>query len=268
MAALSPSPILKFFAADGITPLANGKIYTYSAGSLTPQSAYTNAAGTPATNPIILDATGEATIYLATSLVYRFIVKTSADVTLDDVDDIKATPTTFGTSDIDNLAITTAKINANAVTYAKMVDMTGAGFVGKSTSGSGDPEECTFSSDFSFTGTAIKTTTTERVSSITITAGAITLDLSADNYRTLSLTSNITAITFSNVPAAGRAITLCIRVAQDATGGRTIAGWPASVKWSGGAYTPSSAANAIDMISLTTHDQGTSYLGTYLKAFA
>lgn len=267
MAALSPSPILKFFAADGITPLANGKIYTYQAGSLTPQSAYTNAAGTPATNPVILDAVGEATIYLATSSSYRFIVKTSADVTLDDVDDIKATPTTFGTSDIDNLAITTGKIAANAVTYAKMVDMTGAGFVGKSTAGAGDPEECTFSSDFSFTGAQLKTTTTERVNALTITAGAITIDLSLGNYFTLSLTANITAITISNAPASGRAETVVIKMTQDVTGGRTVAGWPAAVKWAGGAFTPTSTASATDLVSLTTFDQATTYQGTYLKNF-
>lgn len=268
MATLSPSPILKFYAADGVTPLAAGKVYTYQSGSTTPQTSYTNASGTPAANPVVLDAKGEAVIYLDTANNYRFDIKTSTDVLIRRVDDIQAAPSSIATSNIQSGAVGTTQLANDSVTFPKMANLSGISLIGKSTAGSGDPEQISISSDFSYSGTTLQAATTERVSSITIAAGLITIDLSADNYRTLSLTSNITGITLSNAPSAGRAETIVIRIAQDATGGRTIAGWPASVKWSGGAYTPSSAANAIDLVTLTTHDQGTSYLGSYLKAFA
>lgn len=267
MANLSPSPILKFYAADGITPLAAGLVYTYESGSLSPAATYTNASGTVAANPVVLDAKGEAVMYLDTVQNYRFDIKTSADVLIRRVDDIQAAPTSIAESNIDNSAVTTAKIAADAVTFAKMQNLSGQSLIGKSTSGSGDPEQITLSSDFSWTGSTLQLTTTERLNALTITAGAITVDLSLGNYFTLSLTANITAISFTNAPASGRAETVVIKMTQDATGGRTVAGWPASVKWSGGAFTPTSTASATDLVSLTTFDQATSYQGTYLKNF-
>lgn len=267
MATLSPSPIQKFFAADGTTPLAAGKVYTYQSGSLTPQSSYTNASGTLAANPVILDAKGEAVMYLDTTQNYRYDIKTSADVLIRRVDDIQAAPSSIATANIVDLAVTTAKIAADSVTFAKMQNLSGQSLIGKSTVGSGDAEQITLSSDFSWTGSTLQLTTTERVNALTITAGAITIDLSLGNYFTLSLTANITSITFTNVPAAARAETVVIRMSQDVTGGRTVAGWPATVRWSGGAFTPTSTASATDMLSLSTFDQGTTYQGTYLKNF-
>ena len=63
MASLMPNPKQQFFTAAGV-PLSGGKVYTYSAGTTTPQVTYSDAAGTvPNTNPIILDSRGEAVIY-------------------------------------------------------------------------------------------------------------------------------------------------------------------------------------------------------------
>ena len=69
-------------------PLAGGKVYTYAAGTTTPLATYTTQAGTVANaNPVILDAYGRASIWLG-SASYRMIVKTSADVTLEDNDNV------------------------------------------------------------------------------------------------------------------------------------------------------------------------------------
>lgn len=69
------------FFDDAGAPLAGGKLYTYVVGTSTPKSAYSNHAGTtPRTNPIILDARGEAEIYWVGS--YDVTLKTSADVTV------------------------------------------------------------------------------------------------------------------------------------------------------------------------------------------
>lgn len=79
----------KFQAFDSSgDPLASGKVYTYSAGTTTPLATYTTqAGGTSNANPVILDAAGRADIWLGTE-AYRIIVKTSADVTVSDTDNI------------------------------------------------------------------------------------------------------------------------------------------------------------------------------------
>ncbi len=74
-----------------------GLIYTYQTGSSTPQSAYDDSAGTPLSNPVVLDSNGCKTFYLATSVAYRFVIKTAGGTTVETIDDI--TPlTTLATS--------------------------------------------------------------------------------------------------------------------------------------------------------------------------
>jgi len=77
---LLPNPRQQFFGSDG-NPLAGGKVYTYAAGTSTPKATYTDAAGVvPNTNPIILNARGEATVFWSGS--YKVTITTSADVTI------------------------------------------------------------------------------------------------------------------------------------------------------------------------------------------
>ena len=82
----------QFFDNNG-NPLTGGKLYTYAAGTTTPQPTYTSVAGNVAhTNPIVLDAAGRVSnggeIWLTDSTLYKFILKTSADVLLWSVDNI------------------------------------------------------------------------------------------------------------------------------------------------------------------------------------
>lgn len=68
-------------------PLAAGKVYTYSAGTSTPVSLYTASdKSTSATNPLILDGNGKAQVWADGR--YKFVVKTSADVTLYTLDNL------------------------------------------------------------------------------------------------------------------------------------------------------------------------------------
>lgn len=100
------------------------------------------------------------------------------------------------------------------------------------------------------------------------TSGTIAIDCALGNYFTLAASGNMTSFTFSNLPAAGRAQTIMIRITQDATGSR-IATWPASFKWAGGTTGAlSTPANAIDVLAITTFDQGTTWIATLSKAFA
>jgi hypothetical protein len=105
-----------------------------------------------------------------------------------------------------------------------------------------------------------RTVTEERATDAAF-AGAETIDCAASEVHALTLTGNVTGITFTNVPAAGKTFALTLLLKQDGTGSRTVA-WPASVKWPGGvAPTLTTTAGRTDVITLLTHDGGTTWLG-------
>ena len=91
--AVNLSPIgngFQFFDTNGV-PLNAGKIYTYQAGSSTPLATYTDNAGLVAnTNPIILGTDGRppSEIWLSDGYFYKFVLKTSADVTIQTYDNL------------------------------------------------------------------------------------------------------------------------------------------------------------------------------------
>ena len=83
--AVTPIPFVKarFFDRCG-KPLAGGKVYTYEANTTTAKTTYKDPYGlTPNTNPIILDAAGEADIYLEGT--YRIRITDRNDVLVNDV---------------------------------------------------------------------------------------------------------------------------------------------------------------------------------------
>ena len=82
----------QFFDDNG-NPLTGGKVYTYAAGTTTPAATYTTSTGAVAnTNPIILDAAGRTAneTWLVAGSLYKFIVKTSADVLVGTYDGLPA----------------------------------------------------------------------------------------------------------------------------------------------------------------------------------
>jgi microcystin-dependent protein len=92
MAVVTPTAKAQFIDAAGI-PLAGGLLYTYQAGTTIPQSTYTDSTGAVAnTNPIVLDARGEANIWLG-SATYKFRLADSTDTEIWTVDNVSA-PTT------------------------------------------------------------------------------------------------------------------------------------------------------------------------------
>ena len=96
----------QFFDNNGVI-LSGGKIYTYAAGTTTPQITYTSSSGTtPHANPIILDSAGRVPggeIWLTDTLVYKFVVETSTAVLLGTYDNISG--------------INAIQINADIVVY-------------------------------------------------------------------------------------------------------------------------------------------------------
>ena len=103
--------------------------------------------------------------------------------------------------------------------------------------------------------------------SATATSGTVTVDYALGDYFTLGLTGNVTAWSFTNMPGSGKGASLMIRITQDSTP-RTVA-WPASFRWAGGAVpTVSTASGAVDVLAITTFDNGTTWRATLAKAFA
>ena len=94
MASLSPTPKLQFFGTDGL-PLVGGKLYTYAAGTTTPIATYTdNTQANLNTNPVILDSAGQASVWLADTVTYKYVLKTAEEVTLFTVDYVSVPVTT------------------------------------------------------------------------------------------------------------------------------------------------------------------------------
>ena len=82
----------QFFDNNG-DPLTGGKLYSYAAGTTTPQVAYTTSAGNVAhSNPIILDSAGRVPssgeIWLTDAASYKFVVHTSDNVLIGTYDNI------------------------------------------------------------------------------------------------------------------------------------------------------------------------------------
>lgn len=121
MAVLSPLPKMQFFDANG-EPLVGGKLYTYAAGTTTPLATYTSSSGAVSnTNPVILDARGEANVWLALQ-AYKFKLTTAADVEIWTVDNVTSGET-FGASQwLTSIAgtntITATLSSANFTAYA------------------------------------------------------------------------------------------------------------------------------------------------------
>jgi hypothetical protein len=90
MPSVKVAPPAKFSSAlvTG-APLVGGKLYTYQAGTSTPYATYTDYTGGVANaNPVILDARGEADVWLEEGVAYKFVLKDSSDVTVWTVDGI------------------------------------------------------------------------------------------------------------------------------------------------------------------------------------
>jgi hypothetical protein len=88
----------QFFTNNGV-PLAGGLLYTYAAGTTTPQASYTSITGATAqANPIVLDSAGRVPyeIWLTDGVTYKFVLMTSASVLIGTYDNIPGQNTFVG----------------------------------------------------------------------------------------------------------------------------------------------------------------------------
>lgn len=90
MAAKLPIPTLTFAPlGTGGLAVPGGRLYTYIAGGTTPQNTFTDETGVSAnTNPVVLDSTGNANVWLTPGASYRFDLYDSNGVLLRTVDNV------------------------------------------------------------------------------------------------------------------------------------------------------------------------------------
>lgn len=102
----------QFFDNNG-NPLAGGLLYSYQAGTSTPQSTYTDSGlGAPNANPVVLDSAGRCDLWANPSLSYKYVMKDSSGNTLWTVDN------QVGILTAD--AVNTASLQDRSVTTIKM----------------------------------------------------------------------------------------------------------------------------------------------------
>ena len=128
----------------------------------------------------------------------------------------------------------------------------------------------TVGANLSITGTTLDATgsgSSRNTVTALATSGSVAVDYALGDYFTLGLAGNATLESPTNMPGAGKGVTLMFRITQDSTP-RTL-GWPASFKWAGGvAGVVSTASGAIDVLAITSFDNGTTWDATLAKAFA
>lgn len=75
---LVPLLTCQFFNNNGL-PLVGGQLFSYQAGTSTPQATYTDSTGgTPNANPIILNARGECSVWIPPNTGYKFVLEDAA----------------------------------------------------------------------------------------------------------------------------------------------------------------------------------------------
>lgn len=89
-------------------------------------------------------------------------------------------------------------------------------------------------------------------------SGAVTIDVTAGNIQTMTLTGNVTSLTLSSPSPTGNFCYLSLLITQDGTGGRTVT-FPASCKGTSGSTFSISGTTASTMteVFMYTLDAGT-----------
>jgi len=188
---VNPSPIggyaAQFFDNNGVI-LSGGKIYTYAAGTTTPQATYTSAAGvTPHSNPIVLDSAGRVPggeIWLTDGLVYKFVIETSNGILIGSYDNITGVNSNFVNYTVQEEVITAtagqtvfnlSTINYTPGTNSLSVYIDGVNqYVGDSYLET-DSNTVTFNSGL-HVGAEVKFTTTQQQGAGAVDASQVTYD--------------------------------------------------------------------------------------------
>lgn len=203
---LAPLTIYQAFYPNG-SPLAGGQLFTYVAGTSTPQATYTDSTGsTPNTNPVILNASGQANLWLNPALTYKFVLedKNGNIVPPGSIDNIPG-----------GLDIAAIEAIIASATVANSLALNGIPAINYARQSRTAAEI--------LAGTIVQNTYTGVTNAypyVTVTDGAtVTINCQAGDSQILTLGGNRTMAAPIN-PADGQQIDLL--VVQDATGNRTL----------------------------------------------
>lgn len=105
----------------------------------------------------------------------------------------------------------------------------------------------------------------DAVTAVTSSAGVVTLDVSLGDYFTLALTENVTSWVISNPPGSGKGFSLMVQITQGATP-RTVA--KPGTTAGGLALDVSTGNGAIDVLAITSFDNGATLRSTIAKNFS
>ena len=109
----------QFFSDNGV-PLLGGLLYTYAAGTTTPQTSYTSISGSTAhSNPIVLNSAGRVPggeIWITDGIAYKFVLRDSNNVLIATYDNITGINGTGVTSNALNVEYDPAGAGAVATT--------------------------------------------------------------------------------------------------------------------------------------------------------
>ena len=98
----------------------------------------------------------------------------------------------------------------------------------------------------------------EAVDNTTISAGAVTIDATDASVFAITRTESITSMSI-NLPASARGVSVTLVMTSN---GSYSTAWPPNTKWAGGTPpTLSSVAGRIDVVTLSTTNNGLSWLG-------
>lgn len=231
MPQLLPPP--KFRAEDSVGgPLVGGKLYTYQAGTSTPKDSYTSfTMGAANTNPVILDARGEASVWLDGA--YRVRLLDADNNLIWDVDDVRDLT---GSQTFTNTTLAgTLTISSTAVTW------------------SGNPTHSgnhTFSSNVSFNGN----TTIGNASSdaLTINPNAISYPNNPTHSDNHTYSGNVSVTGTLTASAVAPVFTFGATFGNVARSGATVLDWYEEGSWTP-VLVPSSGSGITYSKQLGTH---------------
>jgi len=278
---LSPFPV-QFQHSTTSVNLNNGELTFFLSGTSTATNLFSDSSGTSIGTSITLNSAGfpesggnVITLFRDTTISYKIVLKLAtggttvftADTLNSELTILALTTNGNGASlvGVEDTAGNIAATDVEAAIAEMYVDFL-QNVVGDMTPQLGGTLDCQDNivqkpelMDYAITHTTP-----------TISSGAITFDLAVSNSFDVSLTENITAITISNPPATSNRGSVTIVFVQDGTGSRTVAGWPAAVKWPGGTAPTitTTLTTGTDMITLTTHDAGTTWLGNFSQDYS
>jgi len=251
--------------------MSGAKANFYITSTVTRQNTFTLAdLATPHANPVVADGNGVfPAIYLDDSLNYKIDLTDSANNSLAGypIDDLAA-----GTIASDVTVVDAGTFYADGEVEAVLQDI-GANYL-KTDRADNIAATMTWTAgslgmaDFVISRPALQDYSVFH-GNTSSSSGTLTIDaVSANSWDTL-LTENVTTVSLLNPSPAVRYCQLTIEITQDGAGGAYTVAWPAAVIWPGGTAPVISTGNdAVDVISLHTRDNGTTWYGDFSQAYS